>query len=269
MPTRDSLEDLELNIRQYWHVIRKLSGKWPWIVAQLHSKYGDVVRIAPNELSFSNVESWNKIYGHVSKYGSSFLESPLYDGLGSGRPNIVYARDPEEHRQQRKGLSLGFSAKALREQEHAVQFYVIKFIHGLGKWNASAGGLDMAEAFGWITFDIIGDLTLSESFGAVDTGESHPWVSLLLDLQRDMELISLKSQLSFLKLILPFMLPKNMVENSMKFVRFPKERGRESCAANIETKRHDENRFFQAHARQGQLPTRNIRKQRYGSIAGR
>lgn len=57
----------------------------------------------------------------------------------------------------------------------------------------------------------------------MDTGESHPWVSLLLDLQRDMELISLKSQLPFLKYILPFMLPKNMVENSAKFVKFSNE----------------------------------------------
>jgi hypothetical protein len=33
---------------------------------ELHERYGDVVRLAPDELSYANEEAWREVYGYRS-----------------------------------------------------------------------------------------------------------------------------------------------------------------------------------------------------------
>lgn len=42
-----------------------LRGVSHWHKKELHLQYGDVVRIAPDELSYTNKEAWPTIYGIV------------------------------------------------------------------------------------------------------------------------------------------------------------------------------------------------------------
>jgi cytochrome P450 len=116
----------------------------------LHEQYGEVVRIAPNELSFATVESYNDIYGHTSKGNQPFLKAKNYD-TGAPVAHFPGARTPEDHRRQRKALSHAFSAKALREQEDVVVAYVDLFIKQLEKLGANALGVNITEALGWLT----------------------------------------------------------------------------------------------------------------------
>ncbi len=32
-------------------------------IKQLHDKYGEIVRVAPNELSYTNPDAWQEVYG--------------------------------------------------------------------------------------------------------------------------------------------------------------------------------------------------------------
>jgi len=47
----------------------KLAGCLPSAVKQLHDKYGEVVRISPNQLSYNSSAAWDDIYGFVGKNG--------------------------------------------------------------------------------------------------------------------------------------------------------------------------------------------------------
>ena len=49
---------------QSWRNIRYFRGSWHEDIVQLHRQYGDVVRIAPNEISFVNVAALKELYGH-------------------------------------------------------------------------------------------------------------------------------------------------------------------------------------------------------------
>jgi hypothetical protein len=42
--------------------ITQIRGNFPYEVAKLHEKYGPVVRIAPNAVSYISAEAWNDIY---------------------------------------------------------------------------------------------------------------------------------------------------------------------------------------------------------------
>src|SRR5208282_5607350 len=43
--------------------IHLFRGGLPYAVSELHEKYGPVVRILPNELSYITEDAWNDIYG--------------------------------------------------------------------------------------------------------------------------------------------------------------------------------------------------------------
>ena len=54
-------------------------------------------------------------------------------------------RDPERHRETRKLLAHGFSAKALKDQESILQEYTDLFISQIDKLGGEAGGLNMKQ----------------------------------------------------------------------------------------------------------------------------
>jgi len=75
-------------------------------------------------------------------------------------------------------IKLRDSDKALREQEPLIKQYVDLLISRLHE-NAKNGAQDMVSWYYFVTFDIIGDLTLGESFGCLEESALHPWVSIL------------------------------------------------------------------------------------------
>lgn len=49
-------------VSEVWYAYHWMSGRYPWKIETMHMMYGDVVRIAPNELSFATVQSFNGTY---------------------------------------------------------------------------------------------------------------------------------------------------------------------------------------------------------------
>jgi benzoate 4-monooxygenase len=78
-----------------------------------HRKYGDLVQIAPDHVSFNLPEAVADIYGHKS----GCLKSDFYDSFLQVMPVVFNVRDPTAHQRKRKFLNLAFSARALSEFE--------------------------------------------------------------------------------------------------------------------------------------------------------
>ncbi|KAI4595995.1 hypothetical protein KJ359_006287 [Pestalotiopsis sp. 9143b] len=193
-----------------------------WSLSIRHGR-GDVVRIAPDEVSFASAEAWKEIYGHATGGHKTFVKGLFYQS--HQHPGIVAVRDLREHARQRKYLANAFSARALRGQEPIVRHYVDQFIIQAGKLGAKGGpGLDLEQAFSWLTFDIISDLTFGESLNAIASGRQHPWVSVISDSSFFTSVASLQRRIPLLKLVLPWVLPKDMPERAARHRSFTKEK---------------------------------------------
>ena len=100
-------------------------------VKHLHEKYGEVVRISPNEVSFISESAWQDIYGFRTgklKGHETMLKDPAWYAPPPGGSHIIVAND-EDHSRYRKTLSHAFSEKALAQQEVLLQGYVDLFIN--------------------------------------------------------------------------------------------------------------------------------------------
>ncbi|KAK2602804.1 hypothetical protein N8I77_009309 [Diaporthe amygdali] len=179
---------------ELWYARNWTGGKWHVELNKAHRKYGDIVRIAPNELSFASVQAFRDIYGPPSKTRKLFPKSKLF--YDTGIQSIAYEMDPDEHAKQYKVFAPSFRASAVRSQEHVVQDHVDLFMSQLK--SRGGAGIDATAWFEWLAFDIIGrscpsldqaepsadmfnagQLAFGEPFGAVSSGEPNYWVSLL------------------------------------------------------------------------------------------
>ncbi|KAK6064079.1 benzoate 4-monooxygenase cytochrome p450 [Seiridium cupressi] len=213
-----------------WQYVRwYTSGSWHSQMQELQDKYGDVVRIGPNDLLFYTPTAMRDTHSHATKGRKPFLKSDFY-GFAHGRPDIVTARDPVEHAKQRHQLAHAFSAQSLREQEGIVQGYLNDFVDLLGKLSCENDGIEVGEAFNWLTFDVIGDLAFGESFGAVASGKNHFWVELIFSGFFIMSLSNLRTRVPALGLVLPFLVPKGFLSSVKKHEALTLEKTRKRIA---------------------------------------
>ncbi|KAM0810879.1 hypothetical protein AB5N19_11232, partial [Seiridium cardinale] len=198
-------------ISELWYATIWTGGNWPFVMENIHRRYGNIVRIAPNELSFSSAQSFRDIYGTPSKARKLFPKSELFYDHGEFA-NIAYERDPEKYAVKRKMFAPGFSPRALRDQEHLIHQHVDSFLQQIERLASGPSGMNVTEALEWVTFDIMGELTFGESFGAVREARPNYWVSILLDAVYGGSVAGLKNRLPVLKHLLPFLIPKDAVE---------------------------------------------------------
>ncbi|KAF9894168.1 hypothetical protein FE257_009141 [Aspergillus nanangensis] len=191
-------------VSELWYASAWTSGLWNEKIQEAHRRYGDVVRIAPNELSFATAQAFRDIYGVPSKTRKLFPKSDrFYD---NGHPNIAFVIDPDERARQHRIFAPQFRPSAVRTQEPIVHRHVDLWLDQIATRGCDgAVALDVSKWFEWLTFDIIGELTFGESFNATRDNKSHPWVSILLDATYSGSIFNLRKRLAFVGPLLRWM----------------------------------------------------------------
>ncbi|KAL4921173.1 cytochrome P450 [Aspergillus aurantiobrunneus] len=191
-------------VSELWYASAWTGGLWNRKIQDAHRRYGDIVRIAPNELSFATAQAFRDIYGAPSKSRKLFPKSDrFYD---NGHPNIAFVLDPDEHARQHRMFAPQFRPSAVRTQEPIIHAHVDLWLAQIASRGAAGTTpLDVSKWFEWLTFDIIGELTFGESFHATRDSKSHPWVSILLDATYSGSIFNLRKRLAFVGPLLRYM----------------------------------------------------------------
>lgn len=168
-------------------------GELTFKLLPLHEKYGPVVRIAPDELSFTHPDAWKDIYGHRVGKNHSVLELPkarrFYRTRGT-LPNIISEEDRSHHGLVRRVLSHGFSDQNLRAREPVITGYADTLIRQLRKLSGpppddeisspmEGASVNMTAWYSWVTVDTISHLTFGEPSGCLDHAEQNHWVEAM------------------------------------------------------------------------------------------
>jgi Cytochrome P450 len=161
-------------------------------VRKFHEKYGDIVRVAPNELSFAREDAWRDVYSKRTGH-QQFLKNPIFFKAPPGQPeNMITTINSEDNARMRKLLAPAFTEQAMMKQEPIVQYHVdllIRQLKGLvdNQQNAvekdgqSGVTVDIVRWYNFCTFDTVGDLGFGESFHSLESAAYHPWVSLIFN----------------------------------------------------------------------------------------
>jgi cytochrome P450 len=189
----------------YFHPLRHFPGpflyratsiSWCWsftngtlsfTLLRMHEKYGRVVRIRPNELSFADPQAWQDIYGHkvlgkMAGLQPGFKELPKslnFYNLWDKQPRSILTAPYNEHAALRKMLAPGFSDRAMREQESIITAYIDTLITKLREKSSDNAPLDLVSWYSWTTIDIISDLAFGDSFRCLERPDFRHFVKMM------------------------------------------------------------------------------------------
>jgi cytochrome P450 len=84
-----------------------------------------------------------------------------------------------EHSRFRRTFAPAFAEKAVREQEPLIQKHIEILIEKLKKETINKEPINILKWFEYLTFDIVGDLCFSNSFGCLESNENHIQIDTL------------------------------------------------------------------------------------------
>ncbi|KAF2475254.1 cytochrome P450 [Lindgomyces ingoldianus] len=186
---------------------------------EFHDKYGLIVRIAPNELSYADGRAWKDIYanrpGHLP-----FKRNPTwFQKLKADDPKSIMGPDEDAHSRIRRAFANSFSEKSLKDQSPIIERHVEGFMNQLKSptsgrlWKEK--GIDLVKWLNFLTFDISGDLSFGESFESVKNGKEHPWVAIAQDFGKGLSLITTANLYPPLNKMLRYILPKKIIQRQI------------------------------------------------------
>lgn len=233
----------------YFHPLRHIpgpkaaaAGRFVWALHQrngtlvhyvtaLHNRYGEVVRLAPNEISFISGETaWRDIYtARAVKRNSNpgaYLKDPNWYARTPNGVSSISTASEVDHARQRRLLSHAFSEKALKSQEPIIQSQVDLLIRRLHEHvhDQAKGIVDLVRWYSFTTFDVIADLTFGESFHCLRDRKFHPWAAMAYEALKSNGFISMKQYFPIWARIVFFFKKQKQLESRAEFFRFVENR---------------------------------------------
>ncbi|KUI57993.1 hypothetical protein VP1G_05332 [Cytospora mali] len=162
-----------------WWAYASTTGRYPWIIENVLKQYGDVVRIAPNELVFLTPQAGRDIYLSQEKNLELFVQLG-YDSLDTGDGGISGETNPVKHREIAKKLAPAFSTRNFKAKEATVLKHIDTFIEKMkivGK-----EGVELQRWVEWLALDLSADLTYGREMGQMQDMKDSILLSATLKL---------------------------------------------------------------------------------------
>lgn len=182
-----------------------------------------MVRIAPDELAFTNGEAWKPIYGTRVGHGQKQKDMRVYPPPPNGVATIIQSNDAD-HSRFRRLLSHAFSEASLRGQEPIIKGYIDLLIQRLHENANPTKPVDMVAWYNFTTFDIIGDLAFGTPFGCLQNSMYHRWVSFILGHIKFAAYSNVYRRYPWVKNILQGFIPKEVADGRKWHFEITKEK---------------------------------------------
>ena len=229
------------------YLLNVVKGKYlPWNQS-LHEKYGQVVRVAPDELSFTDGRAWKDIYGfqkggngmpsgnvlqtprpgflitHLDSFVKDLRFYPLANAVYPEIRPMVMDVHFHSHARVRKIFSNAFSNQALKKQEPLLRRHTELLLQAIQQ--KASTKFNLVTLFNFITFDIMGELAFGDPLGLLD-GNEH-WENWIRDIYSDIKAsVLFRAGLYFplLMKLLEFWVPKKLQEERIEGVQLANAR---------------------------------------------
>ncbi|ORY03036.1 cytochrome P450 [Clohesyomyces aquaticus] len=195
------------------YVISIHRGDFHLRLKEFHDKYGLVVRVAPNELSYADGAAWKDIYGNRPGHPLLQKNPTTFQKMNPNDPKSIMSPDEDAHSRMRKAFANAFSEKSLKDQSPLIEGHIQGFMSQLK--SRSGKPIDLVEWLNFLTFDISGDLSFGESFDCVKNGKAHTWVEIANGFGRGLAIIATVNLYPPLNKTLHYLLPKKLMQRQM------------------------------------------------------
>ena len=155
-----------------WRLVQSLthSRSRPFIISQ-HEKYGPIVRVGPNSLSFSDPAARADIYGSKVLLKSDFYLTAAAVSKGRATPSLFSTTNIEWHKNVRGVFNKFYQVSRFRKyMEPVMRQSIPLLIEQIGRTQEDHPYIDIAKWIQLLTLDVMTGLTFGESFGFLERG---------------------------------------------------------------------------------------------------
>ncbi|KAI6084451.1 cytochrome P450 [Hypoxylon rubiginosum] len=185
-------------VSDIWYAYHSLTGRWPWVMEDVLKNYGDIVRIAPNELVFVTPQALTDIYGSHNKNMELFPKTQINNHGNDEHGGIIWEWDPVRHREVAKKLSPAFSGRALKAKEPTLHKYIDLFVERMKSLGSTPRGVSLPTWVNWLCVDISADMAYNREMNALKDMKEPPYLSLLKGFSKALTVIQVSWRFPFL-----------------------------------------------------------------------
>ncbi|KAL7277158.1 hypothetical protein ACG7TL_009004 [Trametes sanguinea] len=158
---------LGCKLSKFWMACLSVTGRQHLYLKRLHERYGDAVRIGPNELSFRDPS----ILGAMLGVGG-VPKGPQIAGRVLSITNVPFIgiMDPEVHSERRKPWARAFSATALKEYEPMVARRADQLVQVLEKQEKE---VMLGKFFNYFAYDFMCDMAFGGGSELLRDGDQN------------------------------------------------------------------------------------------------
>ncbi|KAI1380418.1 cytochrome P450 [Hypoxylon crocopeplum] len=180
-------------ITSLWYVYQIRKGHMQVLYTDLHKKYGPVVRISPNEVSFDSKEAYQAIYT-----GSHFIEKGDFYWALSNNPGRIDWRfrrhqgdafafngelNMQRYRSHRKSIGTTYSASSLKKYSERLDEVMGRFVAKVKEQDGQV--LDLTDWLHLAIVECLGAVTLNWSPGFIKEGSDHGFLAKSIKFWRE------------------------------------------------------------------------------------
>ncbi|KAE8383477.1 cytochrome P450 [Aspergillus bertholletiae] len=142
----------------YYDAIR--GGQYVWKVAQMHQRYGPVVRINPDEIHISDPEFYAVLYASGQERRDKVLK---YTRQFGAPDSVLAAVHHDLHRMRRAILSPFFSKASVYRLEPVIQDKIDEMLERMEGFRLSRQPIPLFEMFAALTNDVVMEYAFARS----------------------------------------------------------------------------------------------------------
>ena len=155
-------------------IYNTMTGQTHKYFGDLHSRYGPIVRVGPDQLSVISSSAWKDVYMKRPELPKDpFSQTPPLNGSDS-----LFTARGDTHIRLRRTFAPSFTEKALKNQADIIESHIDLLFSRLNRDIAKIADrkLDLAKYYGYTTLDVVSDLTFGESYHSLEGDNEHSLV---------------------------------------------------------------------------------------------
>jgi hypothetical protein len=162
------------SVSDLWQVFASVRNFQSHPYYQLHQKYGDIVRVAPNKLSFANPGAIKDVLGvgkDFRKSGFYFVSAPAVRGHPA--PSLFSTLDKGYHDQVKRAVNNAFSVTSLITYEPYVDKVISLFLEQISNRfvdKPEGRCFNLSRWVHYYSLDVIGEVVYGKQYGFLETG---------------------------------------------------------------------------------------------------
>lgn len=141
---------------------------------ELHQKYGQIVRIAPNILSVSDTAEIGQIYGITTKFIKSefYSLSEVYDENGELLPDPFILKDKALHTRMKRNAANAYSLNGLVQMEPYVDAVTMTLLKMLDRFAEAGNICNIGVIMKNYAMDAVTSITFGQTFNYLEKGDT-------------------------------------------------------------------------------------------------